>query len=81
MKSIDTQDPIVLAQVERALEPYRAFVPPDLLQVFREELIYAMTEGPVLKELVNRLRDRPAVEHSGATPTQEADADKKAGAG
>jgi hypothetical protein len=63
--TLSPDDPTVLAQIERALAPYRALVTPDLLEVFREELEHALTTDPLAVEMVKRLRPPPVVQRSG----------------
>ena len=68
--SAEPQDPNVTATVERALDPYREILSPEMLEVFREELTEALTEHPVAKTLTNRLRDRPAPNRNGDVETE-----------
>ena len=66
---MSTVDPNVTATVERALDPYREILSPEMLEVFREELTEAMTEHPVAKTLTSRLRERPAPNRRGDVET------------
>jgi hypothetical protein len=58
-------DPMVAVQIERAIEPYRALLTPDMLAAFREQLECALMTDPVAQDLLRRLRPRPAVQASG----------------
>jgi hypothetical protein len=63
------EDPILRAELDRALAPYKKLVPPKMLEVMRENLRHALTEHPVGKALVDRVRQ---VERKPPTTTGEA---------
>ncbi|MEJ7732987.1 MAG: hypothetical protein WKG00_27795 [Polyangiaceae bacterium] len=71
--TLSPDDPTVIAQVERALAPYKDLLTPALLAVFREELEHALTTDPIAVDMVKRLRPAPVVQRSG-----ERDADAEA---
>ena len=50
------EDPFLEAELERALAPYRALLPPEMLVVFRETLSDALTTHPVGSRLFDRTR-------------------------
>lgn len=62
-------DPIVAAEVERAIAPYERLFPPDVVLTMREILEHALTSHPVGMALVDRVRPRQARDRSGAQPT------------
>lgn len=64
-------DAVVHETVERALDPYRALLTPEMLEVFRQELTEALTGHPVGKTLTARLRERPPPERSGDVETPD----------
>lgn len=64
-------DPVVAETVERALDPYRALLTPEMLEVFRQELTEALTSHPVGKTLTSRVRERPVQQRSGDVETPE----------
>ena len=66
-------DPLVAAEVERALSPYVGLVPPDVLQTMREVLEDALTTHPVAMKLLDHLRERVAQEVSGTIPKEGAE--------
>jgi len=49
-------DSTISEVVEQALEPYRALLGPDMLEVFREELTHAIETHPVATQLLERHR-------------------------
>ena len=59
------EDPALRAELERALEPYREVLPPEMLQHFRETLADALTTHPVAARLLERVRPPPVVDASG----------------
>jgi hypothetical protein len=64
--SIDiSNDPFLTAEVERLIAPYRALLPAEALDAFRDVLIESLTEHPVGVEDMKRLRPRAAVVKSG----------------
>ena len=65
----DQKDPVLEAEIERALAPYKALLPPDMLEVFRAELERALTQDPVGKRLLRAVKPTQAVDHSGDVPT------------
>jgi hypothetical protein len=58
-------DPTLEAELDRALDPYRELVPPDLLAAMRETLADALTTHPVGARLLARVRPPPVVAQSG----------------
>jgi len=50
-------DPLIAAELERALAPYKKLVPPKMLEIYRGILRDALTQHPVGKALVDRVRD------------------------
>lgn len=59
------EDPTLHAELERALEPYRELLPPEMLEHFRETLADALTTHPVAARLLERVRPPPVVAISG----------------
>ena len=75
-------DPIVAAEVERAIAPYERILPPDVVLTMREILEHALTSHPVGMALVDRVRPRQVDKQSGPRPIgaePAAPAAKKAG--
>ena len=58
-------DPALEAELDRALEPYRDLLEPDLLAAMRETLADALTTHPVGSRLLARVRPPPTVARSG----------------
>ena len=56
MADSDTADTILQSTVERALEPFRELMPPDALQLLREELLADLAQHPETMDLVRRLQ-------------------------
>ena len=74
-EALDTpQDPVLEAELDRAIEPYRALLPPELLAELRESLADALTTHPVGRSLLDRVRPQPVVESSGPRPKEGAGA-------
>jgi len=67
-------NPVLDATVERALAPFRGLLPPEVLEEFRDTMADALTEHPVSKELLNRLRERRVPDESGDEPALGASA-------
>lgn len=55
-KNPEDDDPVLAAEMERALAPYRSLVPPDMLEVLRDTLRHALTQHSVGKDLLDRAR-------------------------
>lgn len=81
------EDPALRAELERALEPYRELLPPEMLQHFRETLADALTTHPVAARLLERVRPQPVVvasgelDETGAPAGSDADDEAKGRAG
>lgn len=69
---IPPDDPIVVAQVERALAPYRGLLPPEAREACEEVLVMVLTTHPEVAPMVNRLRRAVAVQRSGPRPREAA---------
>ena len=65
-----SSDPFFEAEVERALRPYRALLTPELVEVFRDELILALVEHPEGAALLRRVRPVAMVTESGPQPIE-----------
>jgi hypothetical protein len=64
----EDDDPVLAAEMERALRPYEGLVPPQMLLVLRDILRNALTEHPVGRTLLDRVRalERVPPSKSGA---------------
>ena len=62
---ISPDDPYVLAEVERALGPYRGLIAPEVFETMRENLVLALTTHPTGARLIAAARTAPVVERSG----------------
>jgi hypothetical protein len=71
----DPEDPVLEAELERALDPYRGVLPADLFAELRASLADALTTHPVGKALLDRVRPPPGQQKSGprAKPGAEDD--------
>jgi len=58
-------DPRIVEEVERALDPFRARLPPEALAAMREDMLAFATTHPAMKELWCRARPRVVPETSG----------------
>jgi|HubBroStandDraft_4_1064222.scaffolds.fasta_scaffold668387_2 hypothetical protein len=74
------KDPLVEAQIERALAPYRGW-PPAMLATLREGLEEMYATHPTALALLEQLRDRAAPQRSGEVPIDgaEVEPERKAG--
>ena len=80
-KPADTmKDPLVEAQIERALAPYRGW-PPAMLATLREGLEEMYATHPTAIALLEQLRERAAPDATDTMPIEGAgvEADRKAG--
>src|SRR5262245_2801914 len=59
------EDPVLEAELDRALRPYRDLLPPEMLRHFRETLADALTTHPVGSRLLERVKPPPVVAKSG----------------
>jgi hypothetical protein len=50
-------DPVLEAEVEHAIAPYRGLLSPELLDVLRDNVIRAYTEHPVGQRILRHLRE------------------------
>jgi len=65
MRKTDTpDDPVLAAEVQRAVEPYRRIFPAEVISIMEEILEHALTTHPVGVELLDRVRPRATREHS-----------------
>ena len=60
-----TGDPVLEAEIERAMRPYRSLLPPDMQDVFEDILVMAYTEHPVGRAILARLRPQRVTSESG----------------
>lgn len=67
------KDPLIEAQIERTLRPYRGIATPAMLETMREELEEMLTAHPTAMALLNQLRERPAPLASAEVPRAGAD--------
>jgi hypothetical protein len=72
---------VATAEVERVLAALAGSLPPEVLDVLREELLEGLTEHPVGRELVRRARPRVAPERSGEVGPQGSAEKKPTGSG
>lgn len=69
MANVDSpDDPVLVAEVQRAIEPYRRMFPPEVVLVMEEILEHALTTHPVGVKLLDRVRPRAARERSDTRP-------------
>jgi hypothetical protein len=67
-------DPVLEAEVERAMKPYKKLLPPKMQAVFRENLVRALTQDPKGKALLDKVRPGPLVTESGKVLKEGAEA-------
>ena len=60
MQRKPTGDPVLDAEIERAMRPYRGLLPPEMQEVFEDMLVAAYTEDPRGKAILAGLRERVA---------------------
>jgi hypothetical protein len=65
-------DPVLEAEVERAMKPYKK-LPRHIQAAFRDNLVRALTEHPKGKALLNSVRPPPIVAESGTQPKEGAE--------
>ncbi|MCC6556829.1 MAG: hypothetical protein IT372_28060 [Polyangiaceae bacterium] len=61
----EQEDPFLEAELDRALEPYRDLMSPEMLEHYRELLGDLLTTHPEGKRLLERARPRRAPDKSG----------------
>jgi hypothetical protein len=64
-------DPVLEAEVERAIEPYRALLPPEMLEVLRGLVEMAYLEHPYGQRILHHLRPPPRMSESGSVLTEK----------
>ena len=62
---VPTDDPIIEAELDRALLKYRNLVSPERYAAMRDALADVLTMHPLATRMVNRLRPPPVVDKSG----------------
>jgi hypothetical protein len=67
-------DPIIEADIQRALKPYAGMAPPSLLQTMRETMEEALETDPRAIALRERIRARAVPDKSGDGPKDKGDA-------
>lgn len=77
----EDDDPVLAAELNRALAPYKNLVPAEMLAHFRENLRRALTEDPAGKKLLDRVREveRRKREKSGQGSNGEGERDPSSG--
>jgi hypothetical protein len=72
---LSADDPIVLEYAERGIEPYRSFLPPEVLEELRRTLIFAMISHPYPQALIRQIRTPQVIEShvetTGGGPAHE----------
>lgn len=63
------EDPIIRAEVDRAVAPYRATLGKEALEELRNVLAVQLASHPVLSRLVARLKPPPVVHVSDELPS------------
>lgn len=73
------QDPLIEAQIERALAPYRGIATPAMLESMRAGLDRMLTAHPVAVGLLEQLRDwsAPLATEEGLAPDDAASGGKE----
>ena len=80
-KNPEDNDPVLAAELNRALAPYRNLVPPEMLEVYRDILRMSLTEHPVGKALLDRVKaiERKPPSQSGEETKEGANVGQKPG--
>ena len=84
MSAPKPKNPIIEAQIERALEVYRLMrVPPEMLAKLAELIEEGLTTNPTAMAHIDRLTARPVAQSSDVRPKPgvEPARDRKAGGG
>jgi hypothetical protein len=82
MASPDTHpDPLVEAQIVRALAPYQGIATSHMLQTMRDRLADMLTSDPLAVSMMEQLRDHAVPGRSGESPTDGAADPGKVGGG
>lgn len=63
------EDPIIRAEVDRAVAPYRATLGKEALEELRNVIAVQLASHPVLSRLVSRLKPPPVVHVSDELPS------------
>ena len=64
-------DPILLASIERSLDPHKRTFSPSLIKVLREQALIQLATDPYSQALVAKLRARRPVQESGPNPIED----------
>jgi hypothetical protein len=75
---IKDKDPLIEAQIERALAPYRGW-PSAMLATMREGLEEMFSSHPTAVALLRQLREHEVPQRSGEVPIGDAEDERKAG--
>lgn len=67
----DPEDPLLEAQIERAMAPYQRMLPPGALAEMRELVSDFLATHPAAVRLMARLRPPPTVDVSGPVEGQD----------
>jgi hypothetical protein len=74
-------DPLIEAQIVRALAPYEGIASPDMLRTMRDRLAEMLATDPLAAAMMEQLRDHAVPDRSGDTPTEGAVDPGKVGGG
>jgi hypothetical protein len=73
LPDIPEDDPVLQAELKRALGPYEKMLPPDILKSMREMLIDALTTHPVGMRALEKLRKAHEAAQVSKSGTREKD--------
>jgi len=74
-------DPLIEAQIERTLEPYRGVATPTMLRAMRAQLEELLSTHPTAVGLIEKLREPAAPDASGEKLKDGVKGEDKAGGG
>jgi hypothetical protein len=67
-----SDDPVLDVEVEHAIEPYRALLPPEMLELLRATIAQAYLEHPTGQRILHNLREETRmVNESGEVPIEQ----------
>lgn len=79
--SLDLDDPLLVAVVERALAPYRKILSPRMLEAFRREAMEQLAVSPEAMALARKLKRSRVVAESDEVSLSPKAEEKPAGSG
>lgn len=81
MPSLDLDDPLLVATVEKALAPYKKILSPKMLEAFRREALEQLAVNPEAVTLARKIKRSRVVVQSDEVSLSPRAEEKPAGSG